>query len=256
MSANPAAASNDALCALFLQAHRDGGTVSVPAELEPASAADAYAIQHALITARGERIAGWKVGAKSPLAPRHGAALPSDCVVPEPAYLARRDFSVLGLELELAFAFSRTFEPRPDGYSDDEVMESLSLMAASIEIVSSRITGWPDTGKLVQLADMQNHGALILGVMVPVDSDFSFLAPDVELQIDERPAFIGPGANPAGDPRRLLPWIVNHCCTQGVPLPAGHPITTGSYVGMHFPDTVETVTGRIGNLPPVRLMLV
>lgn len=254
MSAKPAI--DDALCSLLLQAHRDGGTVSVPAELEPTCTADAYAIQHALIAARGERIAGWKVGAKSPLAPRHGAALPSDCVVPEPAYLARRDFTVLGLELELAFAFSRTFEPRPDGYSDEEVMASLALMATSIEIVSSRVTGWPDTGKLIQLADMQNHGALILGVMVPIDPDFSFVAPDIELHIDERTTFVGPGTNPAGDPRRLLPWIVNHCCTQGVPLPAGHPVTTGSYVGMHFPDTVETVTGRVGNLPPVRLMLV
>ena len=254
MSAKPAI--DDALTALLLRAHRDGGTVTVPADLEPACAADAYAIQHALIAARGERIAGWKVGAKSPLAPRHGAALPSDCVVPEPAYLARRDFGVLWLDLEIAFAFSRTFEPRPDGYGDDEVMASLALMAASIEIVSSRVAGWPDTGKLIQLADMQNHGALVLGVMVPVNPDFPFVAPDVELHIDAQSAFVGPGANPSGDPRRLLPWIVNHCSAQGVTLPAGQPITTGSYVGMHFPDAVETVTGRVGDLPPVRLMFV
>lgn len=248
--------SDSALSALLAQSHRSGRPVPIPADLAPPNTAAAYAIQHEVLRACGQTVAGWKVGSKSPNGHVQGSALPSDCVVPEPAYLSRGDYAVLGLELEVAFTFSRTFEPRAENYSDEDVMASLSRMGAAIEIVCSRVAGWPDTDKLIQLADMQNHGALIVGEMVDYDPTFSFLSQPAELHVDERTVFSGAGANPAGDPRRLLPWIVNHCSRQGVALTAGHPVTTGSYVGMHFPDHAETVTGRLGQLPPVRLMLV
>ena len=248
--------SDNVLSALLAQSHRSGRPVPIPANLVPPNAATAYAIQHEVLLACGQTVAGWKVGSKSPNGLVQGSALPSDCVVPEPAYLSRGDYAVLGLELEIAFTFSRTFEPRTVIYSDAEVLESLSQMGAAIEIVSSRVMGWPDTDKLIQLADMQNHGALIVGEMVDYDPDFSYLGQAAEMQVDEHTLFSGPGANPAGDPRRLLPWIVNHCSKQGIALTAGHPVTTGSYIGMHFPDRAETVTGRLGTLPPVRLMLV
>jgi 2-keto-4-pentenoate hydratase len=248
--------SDSVLSALLAQSHRSGRPVPIPANLAPPTAAAAYAIQHEVLLACGETVAGWKVGSKSPNGHVQGSALPSDCVVPEPAYLSRGDYAVLGLELEVAFTFSRTFEPRSPAYSDEEVMGSLSQMGAAIEIVCSRVAGWPDTDKLIQLADMQNHGALIVGEMVDYDPDFSFLSQLAEMQVDGQAVFSGLGANPAGDPRRLLPWVVNHCSKQGIALTAGHPVTTGSYIGMHFPDRAETVTGRLGGLPPVRLMLV
>lgn len=248
--------SDSVLSALLAQAHRSGRPVAIPADLAPPNAAVAYAIQHEVLLACGQTVAGWKVGSKSPNGHVQGSALPSDCVVPEPAYLSRSDYAVLGLELEVAFTFSRTFEPRAENYSDEEIMESLSQMGAAIEIVCSRVTGWPDTDKLIQLADMQNHGALIISEMVDYDPDFAFLTQSAEMHVDERTVFSGPGANPAGDPRRLLPWLVNHCSRQGIALIAGQPVTTGSYIGMHFPDKAETVTGRLGQLPPVRLMLV
>lgn len=249
-------ASGNVLSALLVKAHRSGRQVAIPANLEPPNVAAAYAIQHDVMMACGQSVAGWKVGAKAPDGPIQGAGLPADCVCPEPAYLTRADYARLGLELEIAFAFSRTFEPRAEGYSDTEVLRSLSQMCASIEIVSSRVADWPDTSKLIQLADMQNHGALIVSEWIAYDADAPFDALPAEMCIDGRIVFSGTGSNPAGDPRRLLPWIVNHCSAHGLPLLAGHPVTTGSYIGMHFPDTAETVTGRIGDFPPVRLMLV
>ncbi len=248
--------SDGALCALLVQAYRSGRPAAISAELEPVNADAAYVIQREILFECRQNIAGWKVGAKSPHGPIQGAALPSDCVVPEPAYLTRSDYPVLGLELEIAFAFSRNFEPRAEAYSEAEIMESLSQMGAAIEIVSSRVAGWPDVSKLIQLADMQNHGALIVSDMVPYDAAFPFLKVQAEMHVDERIVFSGQGVNPADDPRRLLPWVVNHCSAQGISLIAGTPITTGSYIGMHFPEIAETVTANIGALPPVRLMLV
>lgn len=241
---------------LLLAAHRSGVPTKVAPELEPATADLAYAIQREVLAQRKLSIGGWKVGAKSPQGNAQYASLPTDCVMPEPAYLPLADYPVLGVELELAFTFSLSFPPQPEGYSSHQILASLSSMGAVIEIVSSRIAGWPDCGKLSQLADMQNHGALIVGEMVDYDENFPFFDPVAEMRMENDVLFTGTGHNPAGDPRWLLPWIVNYRCTQNQAVNAGEIITTGSYIGMHFPDKTGAIHGRLGNLPPVRLMLI
>ena len=65
----------------------------------------------------------------------------------------------------------------------------------------------------------------------------------------------GVAANPAGDPRRLLPWLVEHCSKSGITIDAGCVITTGSYSGMYFADGAGTATGVIEGLPRVILTL-
>jgi 2-keto-4-pentenoate hydratase len=244
------------LCKLLLNAHRSGVPVAVAPELEPASVELAYAIQREVLARRKLPVGGWKVGARSPQGHAQYAALPSDCVMPEPAYLPLAHYSTLGLELEIAFAFSRSFPPQAEGYDSRQVFAALSSMGAAIEVVSSRIAGWPDCGKLSQLADMQNHGALIVGEMIAYDEDFPFFEPFADIRMEDEILFSGTGRNPAGDPRWLLPWIVNYRCTQNQPVHAGEIITTGSYVGMHFPQKTCTITGQIASLPPVRLMLI
>ncbi|HEV7814678.1 MAG TPA: fumarylacetoacetate hydrolase family protein [Janthinobacterium sp.] len=242
---------------LLMQAHRSGVGAVIPREVEPVDAEAAYAVQREILSRRKEGVGAWKVGAPSPQAAMRGTPLPADGVMPDPAYVQRKHYRMPGLELEIGFAFSRSFTPLEEPYSDEEVLRSLSHMATTVEIVSSRIAGWPkpDVGPLTQLADLQNHGALIIGEIVPYDADFPFLGTEVDFRIDERSIFSGTGRNPAGDPRRLLPWLVNHCCSQGWTLCAGDVVTTGSYTGMHFPDAGGTLSGRIGSLPPIRFML-
>ena len=38
-----------------------------------------------------------------------------------------------------------------------------------------------------------------------------------------------PVANPAGDPRRLLAWVVNHCTVRGITVDSDVVAATGSY---------------------------
>src|SRR5690606_26978983 len=197
-------------------------------ELEPADVDSAYAVQREVLSRRRLDIGGWKVGARTLAEGIRGAALPADRIMLDPAFLPRRSYPCMGLELEIGFTFSRSFAPRPEGYEEQEIMAALSQMAACVEIVSSRIAGWPDAGSLTQLADMQSHGALVVGELVPYDADFPFARVATELCIDGTLFFSGLGSNPAGDPRRLLPWVVNHCIAQGWTLRAGDIVTTGS----------------------------
>lgn len=228
---------------------------ALPGELLPQDADAAYAVQAEVLRLRKAGIGGWKAGAKSATGPIQGAPLPNDCVHPSPATLSRGGFRPLGLELEIAFCFGRVFAPRGAPYSGDEVLEGVQYMAAAIEVVASRYQEWPAVDKLAQLADLQNHGALIVGDYVPYQPGYPFLDPSLFFTFDGEDVVKGAPANPAGDPRRLLPWVVNHCTARGMTVGHGTLVTTGSYTGMHFPDKPGAALGRIAGLPAVELIL-
>ncbi|WP_176048710.1 2-keto-4-pentenoate hydratase [Burkholderia sp. BCC1644] len=228
---------------------------ALPSALVPADADDAYAVQAQLLAERRAAIGAWKVGAKQPDGPIQGASLPDDCRHASGVTLPRGAFRPLGLELEIAFRFGRDFAPRAAAYADDEVFDGIAQMGAAIEIVASRFREWPDVAPAAQLADLQNHGALVLGEMTGYRADFPFLTPHPAFTFDGRDIAATTGTNPAGDPRRLLPWLVNHASRRGIVLPAGTVVTTGSYTGMAFPQAAGTAVGRIAGLPPVSVTL-
>jgi 2-keto-4-pentenoate hydratase len=169
--------------------------------------------------------------------------------------LPRSAFSQAGLELEVAFALGRRFDPAGAPYTDEQVLDAIESMHAAIELVTSRFSAWPNVDKLWQLADLQNHGALIVGEGVPYDSRFPFIAPAASFTFDGAPVFDGAPANPAGDPRRLLGWLINHGVSRGLTFEPGTVLTTGSYTGMTFPEQPGVALGAIDGLPPVQLTL-
>ena len=229
---------------------------SLRPELVPADAAAAFAVQERTLGLRGQAIGGWKVGAKSLAGPIQGAPLPADRILESGTVVRCEDYPLLGLELEIAFRFGRVFEPSPEPYPDEVVLASVTSMLATIEIVSSRFAGWPDVDKLCQLADLQNHGALACGEAVAYSAAFPFATPALAFTADGVDIVKSPVANPAGDPRRLLAWVVNHCTARGIAVEPDVVVTTGSYTGMHFASAPGTVVGEIRGLPPVRLTLV
>ncbi|KAA1011744.1 2-keto-4-pentenoate hydratase [Paraburkholderia panacisoli] len=237
-------------------ARRDRVTLgTLPPEQVPADARAAYAIQHEILSASGARIGGWKIGAKSASGPIQGAPLPHVDLHADGTRLSRDGFAPLGLELEIAFRFGRRFEPSTTPYSEDEVKAAIGSIGATIEVVASRYAAWPDIDKLAQLADLQNHGALIVGEFIPYREDFPFVAPSLHFSFDGRDVVETAPANPAGDPRRLLTWLVNHASSRGIAVTPEMIVTAGSYTGMFFPRKAGTASGRIEGLAPVSVTL-
>lgn len=229
---------------------------SVPPELIPVDADAAYAIQHEILRASGARIGGWKIGAKSETGPIQGAPLPAGDVYDDGAKLSREAFAPLALELEIAFRFGRTFEPASEPYSEAEVHAGIESMGTTIEIVASRFAAWPNVDKLAQLADLQNNGALVVGEFAPYREDFPFIAPSLRFSFEGQDVVRATPANPCGDPRRLLTWLVNHCAVdRGLAVTPDMVITAGSYTGMFFPQSAGTAQGRIEGLAPISLTL-
>ncbi|MEB0077165.1 2-keto-4-pentenoate hydratase [Pseudomonas sp. CCI3.2] len=225
------------------------------ADQVPVDAAGAYALQQDILRLRGCTVGGWKIGSKSHTGPVQGAPLPTECLLPSGANLERAAYFPPGLELEIAFRFNRDFAPRADAYSDEEVRQGIGYMAATIELVASRFAVWPKVEPLLQLGDLLNHGALIVGEFVEYRENFPFAEPEMTFTYAGQNIVPGKAANPAGDPRRLLAWLVNHHTGQGLTLSKDTVITAGSFTGMYIVKGPGLACGEITGLPAVSLSL-
>ena len=223
--------------------------------LIPKDSAEAYAVQQRVLALRGEVIGAWKVGAKSPDGPIQASPLPASGVLPQPAQLPRNLAPTFGLELELGFRLTRSFEPRPEPYSAAEVLDSVGWVMATLELVSSRLPNWPGSPKLAQLADLQNHLALVVGEAVPYSTDQVFDPLPLLFEFEGHCIASGPCRNPAGDPRRLLPSLVNHASRLGLAVGPEQVLTTGSYTGLYFPEASGRALAEIQGLPALSLRL-
>lgn len=241
----------------IVDAMRDGQKLTEirPQDI-PADAASAYALQREILRLRDTSVGGWKVGAKSLTGPINGALLPEDGLFASGSQVEVIDYPSPLLELEIAFRLNREFAPRAEAYSDEEVLGSIDSMGTTIEVVSSRFIAWPKIDPLLALGDLLNHGALIVGDFVPYDPSFPFLEPALTFTYAGEDIVPGDGANPAGDPRRLLPWLVNHHTQNGQSVTPDLVITTGSYTGMYPTKGPGVAVGEIRGLPPISVELI
>ncbi|MDE2260374.1 MAG: 2-keto-4-pentenoate hydratase [Betaproteobacteria bacterium] len=244
-----------ALATLLLEAMRTHRRMAPPALLVPPDRDAAYSIQQDLLQRLNSPISAWKVGTAQTLGEVLGSPIPASSVQVISGSVRLADHEICGLELELAFRFGRSFPHRDMPYTDSEVLDALEAMAPAIEIVSSRYQGWPDLPDFLKLADLQNHGALIIGPSVPYRLDFPFLNPAIQLTVNGAECAKSPTGNPAGDPRHLLPAFVRQCVNRGLSIETGHWVTTGSYSGIYFAHAPGLVRGYFEGLPEVLLTL-
>ncbi|MBN3852923.1 MULTISPECIES: 2-keto-4-pentenoate hydratase [unclassified Paraburkholderia] len=232
---------------------------TLPPESLPPDAATAYAIQQAVIDGLGTATGAWKIGARSPGGAASGAPIPATLVHASPARVDRQHFFRVLVELEIAFRFAEPVAPRPDAYARDEVLALVGQVLPAIEIVDSRFAEWPNVAPLAQLADAQNNGALVTGHAQPYGTlarALDFVAPELELTFDGVSLVPEAPGNPAGDPRELLLWFVNHCAAMGITIEPEWTITTGSYVGAHRIEGPGLLRGHIDGFGEVEIEFV
>jgi 2-keto-4-pentenoate hydratase len=209
--------------------------LDLPAALRPHDAAQAYAVQDAVVRERGE-IAGWKVGAASPQALPARAALTRDSVWVSPAGLPVRlpaaGFAVLGVEAELVYGLGADLPARAAPYSTAEVLGAVASVRAAIEVCDTRYAAWAQQGEWSRLADQACHGALIVGSGTADVTGVQPLLQPVSLSVNGAVAVQHDAwGNPAGHPLRLLAWLANEGARSLGGLRAGQWVTTGSCTG-------------------------
>lgn len=243
--------SPDQAARLLAAARRGAGVDSH--EVLPADAAGAYAIQDATLRQLGPA-GGWKVGAKGLQAEPACAPLPATGLLASGAALAGSAWRLRGIEVEVAVRLARDLVPGDALLPPAELAAAIDCVLPVIEVVDTRLADWREADPLAQLADLQSHGALVMGRpagLRPADVDLRTVA--AYLAFDGQPVASTRGANPAGDVWRVLAWLARHCERRGQPLRAGQVVTTGSCTGMLFAPEGARVQGHLDGLGLVEL---
>lgn len=244
---------NPADAAALLVGARRGGAVVDARALLPATREEAYAIQDATLALIGP-IAGWKVGAKGPGAEPFCAPLPAACLLPSAARLQGPAWVLRGIEVEVAFRVGRDLDIGKQVLAREDLAFAFDAVLPAIEVVETRLANWKDSPALAQLADLQSHGALVLGEARELrEPGIDLRTTAAQLFQNGRQARSTVGGNPAGDAWRLLAWLASHCAARGLPLRKGQYVTTGSCTGMVFSRPGDAVHGGIDSLGEVRV---
>jgi 2-keto-4-pentenoate hydratase len=223
----------DGIARLLVEARSIGRPVAAPMV---APDADAYAVQDAVARALGWFERGgaghWKTGAASLQSTFTHARLPPAGVCASPADLRTMHFNFRGIEAEIALRLgSQVDAARAAGLDGAGALALLDAMCVSIEVVDSRWAEGLQAPAACKLADLQSHGALVLGDWVPV-RPVDWAAQRCEVRIGGAAAQIFQGTHSLGHPGAvLLPWL-RHATRRGEVLPAGSVVTTGTWCGL------------------------
>lgn len=246
---------------LLIEARRDGRKMdALPADVEPATLADAYAIQEEIIAQFGLPLAGWKValtndeamrraGAKEPaagplFAPHIGAA---------PGVIDRHAGCVAGFECEFAFRLASGLPASGAPYDAARVKDAVESMHPAIEVVGARIANRPALGVRGTVADHAGNFSVVLGLPVPGWRDLDLANCAVRHCVDGDEIAASSGANVLGDPLNALVWLADHLAARGRELEAGQLIITGAATGPLPAPQGSRVTGDFGALGVVEV---
>lgn len=217
---------------LLLNARRTTTPIDdLPAELQPASLEEAYAVQDLIAEAYGP-IGGWKVGAPTPEATPIFAPMPLAWIAASGSTLAGSTWRYRGLEAEIAFLIGEDLPPRTTPYTMEEVIAAIQSCHPVIEVLESGLTdpGLPAV-RMSMLGDLQMHGGFVHGPAYADWQSIDFTKESVSLSVDGVVRVERTGSNTSGNLLRLLPFLANEGAARTGGLKRGQWITTGSWTG-------------------------
>lgn len=226
--------TTDDTAARLLLARRTGQPQPATA---PADADAAYVAQTEVAQALGWFGAGvpqhWKSGGPSRQAVATHAPLPPAGVWISPATAGAWPFQHRGIEAEIALRLGRPVDAGLAASLDlSQARTLVDAQCVSIEIVDSRWAEGLQAPALAKLADLQSHGALVLGAWTAFDAAHDWSTQVCQVQIGAQPAQAFQGTHAMGDPAFVLLAWLRHATRGGVVVPAGTVVTTGTWCGL------------------------
>jgi 2-oxo-3-hexenedioate decarboxylase/2-keto-4-pentenoate hydratase len=221
--------------ALLIEAARSGRPAPPLSERFALDLDDAYAIQVLVNEPRigaGHAVLGHKVGLTSKAMqemlgvdePDYGVLL-DDMFYEDGATVPATRFLQPRVEVEIAF---RLREPLAGpGVTAADVLGATEAVAASIEIIDSRIADWRIT-LADTIADNASSGAVVLGAWVRLADAPALPAVEVVLRKNGHEEARGAGRDVLGDPAEAVAWLANTLARLGTSFDAGHVVMPGS----------------------------
>ena len=183
----------------------------------------------------------WKTGAASLSAEQTSAPLPDVGVWLSPANATAWPMHKRGVEAEIAFRLARVVTPEEAAQLDvNQARALIDAMTVSIELVDFRWQQNMAAPDLLKLADLQSHGALVLGDWVPfAQRDWS--AQVCRTWVGSQPEVMRQGTHSLGDPTLVLPRWLRHASRRFGSLAQGTVVTTGTWVGLLYASEGDLV---------------
>jgi 2-keto-4-pentenoate hydratase len=233
---NPTEGGRAAQAAALLIAARGGERLpALPPDLAPRDAAEAYAIQDAVLARLGAPVGwpiGWKVGAKTPTAEPASAPMLPGTVLMSPARLVGPAIKPRAVECEFAFRLGRSLPPEGAPYTREAVLDAIDALVPAMEVLDSRYRDPDALERISVLADNLSSGAFVLGEPILDWRRVDLARQPARLVVDGAVIAETVDANPAGDPLRLVAWLANALPARGLWLKAGTVVSTGSLTGI------------------------
>jgi 2-keto-4-pentenoate hydratase len=249
-----------AACDLLYRHWQDGTRLeNLPPDLRPATRAEAYAVQGCIETYTDQPLYGWKIAATSAAGQKHiGVDGPLAGRLLAERVIADGGVCLLGsnlmkvAEVEFAFRMGRDLAPRPEPYTQAEVMDAVATLHPAIEIPDSRYEHFETVGLAQLVADNACAHRFVLGPAAPEGWRGLDLAahPGRALK-NGAVAGEGIGSNVLGGPVTALTWLANELAQHGLTLAAGQVVTTGTCL-VPLPiaagDQIEGDLGSVGRV--------
>jgi len=249
------------LANLLVQARRNVSQLSLPGDLVPDTALEAYAVNHAVAQRLGWEPLGWKIAGTTDAVrgklqldgPIYGRTFRRFSCISPVRFKAAELLDPL-IECEFFVTLARDLPPRDAPWTLAETIEAIAEVHAGIEVAECRYprTALPPLPAI--LADGSASGRYVFGDRIENWRERLASMP-VRLEIDGTLRREGVGADVMGDPLRPLWWLAEQRRQWGDGLRAGETISTGSMTGMLPVRGGQHVRARFGDIATIEITI-
>ena len=253
-------AKQHALADLLFEARRNARQLdSLPADLVPETAAQAYAINRIVAERLGWEPLGWKIAGTTNAVrgklgldgPIYGRSFRRFACASPACFKAAELLDPL-VECEFFVTLARDLPPRREPWTLPEVIDAIAEVHAGIEVAECRYRRGALPPLPAILADGSASGRYVFGGKIANWRD-GLAAMPVRLEVDGVLRREGSGADVMGDPLRPLLWLAEENRHWGDGLRAGETISTGSMTGMLPIRAGQSVRAQFGDAATVEI---
>lgn len=227
------------------------------------SVTEALAVQEIVLAALAPQQAPvsrhWKSGGPSRTDEILNTPLLDSGIWKNPAQAGSHHFNLRLIEIEIGFKTKQAVTAAEARELTQEQGHALiEAFTVTIEVVDSRWQQGNDTEALLKLADMQSHGALVVGdwqTYSEQESRRDWSKQRCTVKIGAQPPLEFVGTHSMQDPRWVIPSWVRHATANGQTLPAGAIVTTGSWSGVPAAQPGDLVVAQFDGIGSVSVQL-
>jgi 2-keto-4-pentenoate hydratase len=225
--------------------------------------ADAYVVQEqvlkSLLGANAPLAQAWKTGGPNRTSEQTHAALLPEGILKSGADMQQWPLNIRIVEIEVALRINQDVTPQTAvTLSHEASKQFIDAMTVSIEVVDSR---WQQAGAaqaLLKLADIQSHGALVLGEWIPYtasEQNRNWNTQSCSVKIGDQALAKFVGTHTLQDPTYVLPAWLKHATATGLTVQAGTIVTTGSWCGMPFAKKGDLIVAEFEGIGKTSVQL-